>query len=256
MDPDPVLEVLHEAADAVADALRGVDDWGPSGHREGQYRPDLVADGAARAVLNRHELGVLSEESGRTGPDSGLLVVLDPLDGSTNAARGLPWFATSLCALDGQGGLAAVVANQANGTRYEAARGRGAWRDGRQIGPSDCREISSAVVGLSGYPSQHLGWAQYRVLGAAALDLCAVAEGCLDAFADVHPGPSLGPWDYLGGALVCSEAGAAVVELEGRGLDARGHGDRRRPVAAATLELRDGLVGELRRSFGMRPQIV
>jgi myo-inositol-1(or 4)-monophosphatase len=129
------------------------------------------------------------------------------------------------------------VANQANVTRYEATRGGGARKDGRPIAPSSCRDVRSAVVGFSGYPTEHVGWAQYRALGAAALDLCAVAEGCLDAFVDVHTGPSLGPWDYLGGVLVCVEAGAAVGELDGRDLVVRRPEERRRPMAAATLEL-------------------
>ncbi len=76
---------------------------------------------------------MLSEESGRHHADRPVTVVLDPLDGSSNAARGLPWYATSLCAVDAEGPLAAVVVNQVSGARYEAVRGGGARRDGEPI---------------------------------------------------------------------------------------------------------------------------
>src|ERR687889_208179 len=69
----------------------------------------------------------------RTALDA--LVVLDPVDGSTNASRGLPWFATSLCAVDADGARAAVVVDQAGGTRVEAVRGRGARVDGPPAAP-------------------------------------------------------------------------------------------------------------------------
>lgn len=59
-----LLELLHEAADAVATALAGVADWGPAGTRPGQYRSDLAADAAALDILGRAAVRVLSEESG------------------------------------------------------------------------------------------------------------------------------------------------------------------------------------------------
>jgi fructose-1,6-bisphosphatase/inositol monophosphatase family enzyme len=228
---DDLLEVLHSAADAVRDALGGLDDWSLAGTRAGQYRSDLAADAAVLAVLEQAGLGVLSEESGRHHADRRITVVVDPVDGSTNADRGIPWYATSLCAVDGDGAVAAVVANQASGLRFEATRGGGAWCDGVRLAPSGCERLGDAIVGLSGYPARHLGWRQFRALGAAALDLCAVAAGTLDAYIDCSV-DAHGPWDYLGGALVCQEAGALVADLHGRDLVALGHGDRRTVIAA------------------------
>ena len=167
------------------------------------------------------------------GPDGEVVVVIDPVDGSTNAARGIPWFATSLCAVDADGPRAAVVVNQASGIRFEAVRGGGARKDGVPIRPSGCRSLGEAIVGFSGYPQRYFGWSQCRMLGAAALDLCAVAEGVLDGYAVVG-GSQLGSWDYLGGMLVCTEAGAVVGELGGRELVTLDHAARRTPVAAST----------------------
>jgi fructose-1,6-bisphosphatase/inositol monophosphatase family enzyme len=234
--PAQVLEVLHAVVSAVASSLAGLDDWGPAGTREGQYRSDLIADRAALEVIERAGLGALSEESGVHSAERGVWVVLDPVDGSTNAFRGLPWWATSACAIDAAGPLAAVVANQATGVRFEAARGGGARCDGKSIAPTSCESMRDAVVALSGYSRRWLGWAQYRVFGAAALDLCAVAAGLVDVFIDCT-GKALAPWDYLGGVLICQEAGAAVTEVFGRDLVVREHGLRRSPLAAATPAL-------------------
>jgi len=233
---DVLLEVLSEAAAAVRVALDGLGDWGPAGTRPGQYRSDLVADEAALAVLRGAGLGVLSEETGPHDVDRDVVVALDPVDGSTNAARGLPWFATSLCAVDKRGARMALVVNQATGERFEAVRGGGALRNGSAMAPTACTRLDDAVLGLTGYPPADLGWRQMRSLGAAALDLCAVACGHLDAYVDcsIH---AHSPWDYLGGLLVCQEAGASVAEAGGRELVTLGWSDRRVPVAAATPAL-------------------
>ncbi|MGI9022819.1 MAG: inositol monophosphatase family protein [Acidimicrobiales bacterium] len=236
MDAAEVLEVLNAAVVAVRGALDDLDDWGPAGTRAGQYRSDLVADAAAIDVLVGAGMGVLSEESGLTHAGRDLLVVVDPVDGSTNASRGLPWFATSLCALDADGPLAAVVVNQATGEHFAAHRGGGARRNGAPAGPTRCDELSSALVAITSSPRQPLGWRQVRALGAVALDLCSVACGHLDAYVDCGTG-NHGPWDYLGAMLVCVEAGAPMVDANGLDLVTRDPGDRRAPVAAATPEL-------------------
>ena len=208
--PARVLGVLHEVVSAVASSLEGLADWGLAGTREGQYRSDVIADRAALEVIDRAGLGALSEESGLHSAERAVWVVLDPVDGSTNAFRGLPWWATSACAIDSAGPLAAVVANQATGVRFEASRGGGARCDGKPVTPTACQSMREAVVALSGYSRRWLGWSQYRVFGAAALDLCAVAVGQVDVFIDCAP-RSLAPWDYLGGVLICQEAGAVVT---------------------------------------------
>lgn len=247
MDPADVIDVLDVACDAVRAALDQLDDWGASGLRAGQYRSDLSADAACLAVLEEAGYGWLSEESGVEHLDRDLVVIVDPVDGSTNASRHVPWFATSLCAVDADGPLAAVVVNQATGRRYRAVRGRGATVDGVALtrggrpGPSACTDVADSVVGLSGLPPHHLGWRQFRALGALALDLCAVADGTLDGFVDCSPSAH-GVWDYAGASLVCAEVGVVVIDAFGRDLLALDHGARRTPVAGATAQLTESLV--------------
>lgn len=229
-------DILHGAADEVVRALDPLEDWGLAGTRPGQYKSDLVADEAATGALLAAGLGVLSEESGVHAADREIVVVVDPLDGSTNASRGLGWYATSFCAVDAEGPRVSVVVDLPRGRRFQAVRGNGASVDGRPVRPTGCAELANAVVGLSGYPSDPLGWKQYRAMGAMALDLCEVACGGLDGFVDCSPSAH-GPWDYLGALLVCQEAGAVVSDAQDRELVVLEHEARRTPVAAATPEL-------------------
>lgn len=231
------------------------------GERPGQYALDLVADGPAVRMFVEAGFAVFSEESGHSaGPAGGvgtgagneagrgvadLAVVLDPVDGSTNASRGLPWWATSICVLDVEGPWIAMVRNQVLGNTYHAIRGEGAFRDGvrldRRTGPTT---IGEAILGINGLAPTHLGWQQFRALGSAALEICAVADGQLDGFVDATV-DSLAPWDYLGGALILTEAGGQCVDRAGRDLVTWGHGDRRTPLAAATAELGDALLAKV-----------
>jgi fructose-1,6-bisphosphatase/inositol monophosphatase family enzyme len=239
-EPEALLAVFAEVEAAVREALAATPDWGLAGTRDGQHRSDLAADAAALGVLRRHGLAVLSEESGRTG-DGEAVVVVDPLDGSMNASRGVPWYAVSLCAVVGAVPVAALVADLVHGTRFEAVRGGGARRDGEPIAPNGCTRIDHSIVGLSGLPPRSYGWRQFRALGAAALDLCAVACGTLDGFVDCST-DAHGVWDYLGALLVCREAGACIADAHGRELVVIEHGARRTPVAAATPELLESLI--------------
>lgn len=237
MEPSSLVEVAFDAAAAVATAIAGLSDWGPNPDRPGQYKLDLAADEAALNVLHRAGLGSLSEESGRHHPDRPLTAVVDPVDGSTNAHRGLPWYATSVCVLDADGPLAAGVVNLASGFRFWATRGGGAFGDAGPLSPSGATAIGESIVALSGLPAVPLGSWQTRALGACALDLCAVAAGQLDAFVDATRPAAHGPWDYMGGLLVCREAGAQVVDALGSDLVVVEHSARRSPVAAASPDL-------------------
>lgn len=250
-----VLALFTSIADAVGAGLRDVTDWGPSGLRDGQYGADLVADEIVLGALAGASFSVLSEESGLTlrgrtidRIDSGeAIVIVDPLDGSTNASHGVPWFATSLCLVDQHGGAVGLVRNQASGVTYTAVRGGGAWCGDLRISASACTDIGDAVVGLSGLPPHHLGWRQFRALGASALDLCLVAAGVLDGFIDCSV-DAHGVWDYAAGMLICHEAGADVIDALSRDLLVRDPAMKRTPVAAATPQLMEQLVAA-RRSF-------
>jgi len=278
VDRDQILDLFDDMADEISQALPGLADWGLSGERATQYHHDVLADEIIVSRLLAAGFSVLSEESGLINTGGPLTVVVDPIDGSTNASRGLPWFGTSLCAVDEQGPVVALVANLADGRRYRAQEGEGfdvtdpgrndivepdTTPDGMSetspettlgrrhrfdpggFGPSGCHDLTQAILGFSGLPPDHGGWAQFRALGAAALDMCAVATGRLDGFIDLDR--AHGVWDYLGALLVCDEAGVAVAETAGEELVVLDPAARRGPVVAATETLLDSMLDMIRR---------
>lgn len=242
MSPDDLLDLFDEVARAVGSVLRPLagDERRARTDRAGQYHLDTVADAAALGVLERAPVAVLSEESGWGGKEGApVTVVLDPVDGSTNASRGIPYWSTSLCAVDGDGPLAGLVVNQATGVTTTAVRGRGAWRDGQPVSPAKAERLEESVVAFAGPPARWLPWRQFRALGSAALILCDLAAGVVEGFVD--SGPNHAPWDYLGGLLACTEAGAVVVDAAGLSLVELGPTVRRQLVGAANPALLEQL---------------
>ena len=242
MTPDDILDLFEATARAVSETverIRGPDRRAKTG-RPGQYALDVLADAAALKVLHTAPVKVMSEESGSSGDNgSDITVVIDPVDGSTNCSRGISYWATSLCAVDDDGPLAAFVVNQASRDYMTAVRGGGAYRNGQRVEPSDRTRVEDAVVALAGLPARILPWQQFRALGSAALALCDVASGGLDGYVD--GGSWHAPWDYLGGYLMCLEAGARVVDVGGQPLSTTAQSARRQLLAAGTNELLDAL---------------
>lgn len=240
--PDALLELFVDVAAAVrrvvgtipAAELRARTD------RAGQYALDLVADAEACRVLERAGVRIVSEESGvheRAGAT--VTVVLDPVDGSTNCSRNIPYWATSICALDADGALAGLVVNQATGVCVTAVRDGGAFRDGDRLRASTTTRVEDSMVYLTGPPQHLLPWKQFRALGSAALGLCEIASGSLDGLFDA--GGFHAPWDYLAGYLACIEAGAVVRDVKARDLVTDDIEARRQLVAAGTPELADAI---------------
>jgi fructose-1,6-bisphosphatase/inositol monophosphatase family enzyme len=231
---DSHLDTLRACAQEIGEAVTAHRGRGLSGDRATQYHLDVAADGVARRVLTGAGYRVMSEESGVTGSGE-FTVVVDPIDGSTNCDRGIPFYSTSLAVLGDHDLVAALVMNQATGTVFEAERGSGARRDGRSIAPSGETDIAQAIVGSSGYPSHNLGWSQNRSLGAASLEICLVADGSLDVYG-VAQHSGLNVWDYLAGLLIAREAGAFDADYHGEEL-VTSHDVIRHPVFAASPQL-------------------
>ena len=217
VDATAVLEVLDDAADAVRRRLAGVADWGLAGtqvravpQRPGRRR--RRAGGAGRGRVRGAQRGVGPHR--RRPPGHG---GARPARRFHQRVAGHPLVRHRACARwTREGPLAAVVVNLPGRRRFTAVRGGGARTStARPIQPTaaatSCRR---PIIGLSGFPPRYLGWKQYRALGAAALDLCAVAAGTLDGYLDCTR-DAHGVWDYAGGLLVCQEAGARVVDAHG-----------------------------------------
>jgi len=212
-------------------------DWSATGRGHGQHIGDVVADRAALGVLHDAGVEVFSEESGSSGEVGDVVAVLDPIDGSTNAARGIPYYASSIAFV--VGGVARVAVVRASGDVgvFTAVRGGGAYRNGTRVTVTSVSRPRDAIVFVNGYPPRHLGWRQMRALGSAALELCLVAAGIGDAFVDCSDG--LAVWDVLAASLMVVEAGGCVrgVSLERPALETK----RRHVGAAGCATLLDAL---------------
>ncbi|RSD08551.1 inositol monophosphatase family protein [Amycolatopsis eburnea] len=172
----------------------------------------------ARLAALRPGDEVLGEEGGGAAGD-GVTWVVDPIDGTVNFLYGLPWFAVSVAAqVDGES-VAGAVVEPAGGRVWTAARGQGAFLNGRRLAVSEPARLELALVGTgfaysaerrtrqSRFAAELLGRVRdIRRNGAASLDLCAVAAGWLDAYFE-H---GLHRWDWAAGALIAAEAGAVV----------------------------------------------
>ncbi len=187
----------------------------------------LVADKVAEDVISTAVLGVkgtrvLSEEGGEMGDRSCRVVaVVDPLDGSSNFSRGIPFYCTSVAIADGdrlRDVRVAMVRDLVGGDVYFAERGHGATKNGEPIRTSRSRKLQDAVLGAdvgSTPPAAapaiaRLTAGSKRVVhfGANALELCFLAEGRIDAFVDVRG--RMRVTDLAGACLIAEEAGAEV----------------------------------------------
>jgi len=175
---------------------------------------------------------IVAEETGTIGASPDQWYV-DPLDGTTNYAHGFPVWAVTL-AYERDGRLeAGVTYAPVLAEIYWARRGGGAFKNGRPIRVSSCRQLSDALL-CTGF-SYQMKWRKVnltyfsrflmkaraiRRVGAASLDLCWTAAGAFDGFWEMR----LGPWDMAAGVVILEEAGAKVTDFDGRPVDLR-HGD-------------------------------
>jgi myo-inositol-1(or 4)-monophosphatase len=179
-----------------------------------------------RARFPDHD--IVTEETVQARTGSRYVWFTDPLDGTTNFAHGYPFFCSSVAlTIDGEV-VAGAVYDPLRDELFTGERGGGAHANGRRISVSGCSELLQALL-VTGFPydlrsdlpgklrlfNRFMGHAQaIRRDGSAALDLCSLAAGRIDAFWEEH----LQPWDMLAGALFVEEAGGSVSKFDGSAL--------------------------------------
>lgn len=176
---------------------------------------------------------ILAEESGELKNASEYLWVIDPVDGTTNFAHGLPIFAVSIGLQRNGITIAGVVYDVMQNVTYLAETGGGAYADSRKILVSKNDKLSRSVL-ATGFPyniSENPDKAiekfaaftksarGIRRLGSAAIDLCYVGKGIFDGFWEVY----LHPWDICAGKLIVEEAGGLVTDFKGNAIDIYTH---------------------------------
>lgn len=233
MPPSPTDELLDLAVTAATDAaelLVGALHVARATVTTKSSMTDMVTemDHASEELLRKRILGArphdgfLGEETGESPGTSGLRWVCDPLDGTTNYLYGHAGFNVSVAAEDEHGAVVAVVVDPLQSDVFTASRGGGARRNGAVItcstkGAGDLA-TSLCATGFAYDPVRRGRQAEVlrrvlphirdiRRMGAAAVDLCSVGAGRVDAYWE----RGLGPWDLAAGSLIASEAGARVA---------------------------------------------
>ncbi|MDT7616871.1 MAG: monophosphatase [Pseudonocardiales bacterium] len=230
-DPRELRRIAEQVAGEAAEYLRGLPrpwEGEPGDGVSTKSTPTDVVTASDTAVetLVRERLAqlrpgdtVMGEEHGGSATGPGVGWVVDPIDGTVNFLYGLPWYAVSLAAVRDGDSLAGAVVEPASGRVWSAARGHGATCDGRPLRVSGASDVALSLLGTGfSYRAERRvrqvamisgllpRVRDVRRTGSAALDLCAVAAGWMDAY--LEHGCSW--WDWAAAALVASEAGAVV----------------------------------------------
>ncbi|KIZ14630.1 inositol monophosphatase family protein [Streptomyces natalensis] len=188
---------------------------------------DLASEKLITGFLAEHrpDDGFLGEEGVSIEGSSGVRWVIDPVDGTVNYLYDLPSWAVSIAAEKDGETVVGVVAAPMRGETCHAVRGRGAFRNGEPVRHRPAPPLSQALLGTGfGYLAERRA-AQAEVVrtllpqvrdirrgGSAAIDLCDVACGRLDAYYE----RGLNPWDLAAGVLIVQEAGARTGGRPGR----------------------------------------
>ena len=233
-DGQELLEVAVRAARRGGEVLRTLFGEADLGAEE-KARNDFVsrADHESEAAVLDEITGafpghrVLAEESGEADADSEYTWIVDPLDGTTNYLRGVPYFCVSVACTRAGEAVAGVVLDPLRDDLFTAVRGGGARRGGRPLRLSREEGLAGAVL-ATGFPFKaHPALDVYldlfrdafrsaraiRRCGAAALDLAYTAAGVYDGFFEFR----LSPWDLAAGCLLVEQAGGLVSDLDGGG---------------------------------------
>ena len=191
--------------------------------------------------------GIITEEGGTSISRSEYNWVIDPIDGTTNFAHGLPIFAVSIGVQKNGETIAGAVYDIMQDIIYSAEMNNGAYEDDKKIKVNDNANLRHAVL-VTGFPydiaenpENALGkFAAFtkaargiRRLGSAAIDFCYVAKGVFDGFWEVH----LKPWDICAGKLIVEEAGGLVTDFEGNMINILS-----RRVLASNGKLHDSMI--------------
>ncbi len=175
---------------------------------------------------------LMSEESTHVPDRTRPVFILDPVDGTTNLIRHLYFSNVSLGVVIGGSSVIGIVYNPFTGEMFTAEKGKGAYVNGEPIHVSDKKTLRDSLVciGTSPYRKDNFdanmklvseifrGCVDIRRTGSSALDLCYVACGRFDAFAESW----LRPWDFAAGLLICREADGTVTDWKGNDPDAFG----------------------------------
>jgi myo-inositol-1(or 4)-monophosphatase len=221
---------VHAKTRVLAGTARASMQMGRGAGGDMSRRIDLVAEKTVIELLRKRRIDatIIGEECGRIEGRSGY-IVMDAIDGTTNAVRGIPFFCCSIAfATDFRLSTVtdAAIIDLARGDLYHASEGRGAFLNGRRISakkesppdPTIGVNVSGVKPSVVERLAPIIAAADHtRQFGANALEMCFLARGFLDAYIDLRG--KIRPTDIAAGYLIASEAGAKVYSDDGSDLE-------------------------------------
>jgi myo-inositol-1(or 4)-monophosphatase len=238
MEIEDLLEISSEIRDSIRTYISETADHGAviiRRERDVTRKIDLFAEEALEKALHSRDLSarIISEELGDhvypKGGEPKFTLIFDPIDGSTNATLGIPFFCSSIAYSpnvehvtfdDIQASVVAAI----YGKTYYAVKGKHAWVDGTQLPRTvkgkTKRAFSIYTYGANSIPETMIQFLKknknmvIRVLGSIALEICLVAEGTLDAVIDVRD--LINGYDIAGALLILKEAGGMITDIQGK----------------------------------------
>ncbi|MFA5357872.1 MAG: inositol monophosphatase family protein [archaeon] len=182
---------------------------------------------------NFPEHGIFAEESGKGKAESEYVWIIDPLDGTVNYSRGIPIYGVSIALSKGGEIIAGVIYLPSRKELFYAAKGKGAFMNGKKISVSKTSELSKAMFYTNDFnifdkqiiestrdkKNSHIitiskEVMRMRIIGSAVTELAYLASGRIDAYTMIN----FGYWDVAAGALITEEAGGKVSDFEGKPL--------------------------------------
>jgi myo-inositol-1(or 4)-monophosphatase len=229
------LEIARAAAEAAAARL--MESFGHDQTVRAKAGVDLVSDAdfaSERIIVDRLRRDfpgdeILGEEGHPADVTAPRVWVVDPLDGTTNYAHGIPHFAVSIAFYAEGRARCGVILNPARGDWFTVVAGEGAYHNGRRVQVSPASRMDEVLIGVGFYYDRgammeatlaalHDCFQQQihgiRRFGTAALDLCHVGVGYYGAYFEYQ----LSPWDFAAGRLFVEEAGGRVTTCRGEPL--------------------------------------
>lgn len=220
-------KVAHEAGQLLKQSFGKDHEIVHKGEVDLVTNMDMAAERLIKLRLTElyPEILFFGEEHGGDDWKKGLVWVVDPLDGTTNYANGLPHFCVSIALCQDGNPVAAAIAAPMTNEVFRAAEGSGAFLNDKPIKVSTTSDIAQTLA-VTGFPynrrecmSEVLGYLEamlmqvqgVRRFGSAALDLCYVAKGLFSIFWELN----LKPWDVAAGTLIVKEAGGTISKFDG-----------------------------------------
>ncbi|MFC1741077.1 inositol monophosphatase family protein [Nanoarchaeota archaeon] len=225
---DRYIETMKKAAKAAADAIRATKGgmmWRQKDSREYVTNCDIASENAIIEVLQKEfpDSTIYSEEVGEITGEEDLLWILDPIDGTHNFIHSLPYYAVSIGAYKRGKPFAGLIYLPEFDEYLYAVEGKGAYLDDKRISVSSIEKLGNSMITYDNQFHKHEAMLKnleslqakcftVRVFGSAAVDLCSVAKGAVEA--RVFHKTKI--FDFAAGILIVKEAGGTVTDFKGK----------------------------------------